>query len=60
MDKRTRDGKPGILSLGLVLPPNVVGIDVDAYDGKQGLVTLKSWADELGEFSADLYRDGAH
>ena len=32
------NGNPGILSLGLVLPPDIEGIDVDAYDGKRGLV----------------------
>lgn len=48
VDDRIRDGKAGILSLGLVLPPNLVGIDVDGYDGKPGLATLKSWADEFG------------
>lgn len=41
--ERISSGTPGILSLGLVLPSDVIGIDVDAYDGKPGLDTLESW-----------------
>ena len=52
VDKRIAGGTAGVLSLGIVLPPDVVGIDVDGYDGKGGLDTLKSWADELGELPA--------
>lgn len=49
VETRIAEGTAGVLSLGVVLPPDVVGIDVDGYDGKPGLNTLKSWADELGE-----------
>ncbi|BBZ55900.1 AAA family ATPase [Mycolicibacterium phocaicum] len=41
-------GKQGVLSLGIVLPPNVLGVDVDDYGDKHGLQTLASWADQFG------------
>lgn len=44
-----QDGTPGVLSLGLVLPPDVVGFDVDAYDGKPGHSTLKTWRQRWGK-----------
>jgi hypothetical protein len=47
--KMMQDGTPGVLSLGLVLPPNVVGFDVDAYDGKPGRATLKAWRNQWGK-----------
>nr|WP_256736197.1 AAA family ATPase [Mycolicibacterium hippocampi] len=48
VEQRIGNGTAGILSLGLVLPADVVGIDVDAYDGKRGLETLQRWADDWG------------
>lgn len=41
-------GKQGVLSLGIVLPPNVLGVDVDDYGDKRGLTTLANWADQFG------------
>lgn len=41
-------GKQGVLSLGIVLPPNVLGVDVDDYGYKHGLQTLANWADQFG------------
>lgn len=41
-------GLPGVLSLGIVLPANVIAVDVDHYDDKHGLTTLAQWAQEFG------------
>lgn len=41
-------GTPGILGLAGRLPMGVLGIDVDAYGGKQGLETLKKWEKTWG------------
>lgn len=46
--KRIRNGTPGILSLGERLPEPVLGIDVDAYDGKKGRQTLEEWTAQFG------------
>lgn len=35
-------------NLGLRMPPGVIGIDVDAYDGKQGKTTLAELEDKAG------------
>lgn len=35
-------------NLGLRMPPGVIGIDVDAYDGKKGAVTLAELEDKAG------------
>ena len=35
-------------NLGLRMPPGVIGIDVDAYDGKQGTATLAELEDKAG------------
>lgn len=42
------EGKQGVLSLGIVLPTNVLGVDVDDYGNKHGLTTLANWADQFG------------
>ena len=39
-------------NVGLRLPENVIGIDVDAYDGKQGAETLAAKVAEWGELPA--------
>lgn len=41
-------GTAGILALGERLPAGVLGIDVDAYDGKNGKVTLEDWERQWG------------
>lgn len=45
--KRSRS-TPGVLALGERLPEGVLGIDVDAYDGKNGGQTLADWEAEFG------------
>jgi hypothetical protein len=47
-DNRRRNGTPGILALGERLPAGVLGIDVDAYDGKNGKQTLEKWERQWG------------
>jgi hypothetical protein len=47
-ENRLRSGTPGILALGERLPAGVLGIDVDAYDGKNGKQTLEDWAQQWG------------
>lgn len=47
-ENRLRNGTPGILALGERLPAGVLGIDVDAYDGKNGKQTLEDWAQQWG------------
>lgn len=47
-DHRRRNGTPGILGLGERLPAGVLGIDVDAYDGKNGKATLEDWERQWG------------
>lgn len=39
----------GHASLGLRVPTDVLVVDVDAYDGKRGLVTLEWVTDQVGE-----------
>lgn len=41
-------GVSGLLSLGVRLPAGVLGIDVDAYDGKNGKQTLADWEAQFG------------
>jgi hypothetical protein len=36
-------------NLGLRMPPGVIGIDVDDYDGKTGAVTLRELEDKAGQ-----------
>ncbi|MDR3658505.1 MAG: AAA family ATPase [Mycobacterium sp.] len=43
-----REGTPGILALAERLPEGVLGIDVDAYDGKNGEQTLADWEAQFG------------
>lgn len=43
---------PGILALGERLPKGVIGIDVDAYDGKNGAQTLGDWEAQFGPLPA--------
>jgi hypothetical protein len=38
----------GEVNLGIRCPPGVIGIDVDAYDGKRGLVTIAELEARLG------------
>jgi hypothetical protein len=45
-------GVGGILALGQRLPEGVLGIDVDAYDGKNGEQTLASWETQFGPLPA--------
>lgn len=40
-------------NIALRLPPGVVGIDVDAYEGKDGMVTLNELRARLGPWRAD-------
>ncbi|WP_164681202.1 AAA family ATPase [Mycobacterium intracellulare] len=47
-ENRRRNGTPGILALGERLPAGVLGVDVDAYDGKNGKQTLEDWAQQWG------------
>lgn len=47
-ENRLCTGTPGILALGERLPAGVLGIDVDAYDGKNGKQTLADWAQKWG------------
>src|SRR6185369_3926809 len=51
--KRANAGKlnfpPG--NIGLRLPPNVIGIDVDLYDGKMGAETLADAEERWGELA---------
>ena len=42
----------GVLALGERLPLGVLGIDVDAYDGKKGGQTLAQWASDFGPLPA--------
>ncbi|WP_160110856.1 bifunctional DNA primase/polymerase [Mycolicibacterium houstonense] len=42
------NGTAGILALGERLPAGVLGIDVDAYDGKNGKTTLEDWERQWG------------
>lgn len=42
------NGTAGILALGERLPAGVLGIDVDAYDGKNGKATLEDWERQWG------------
>jgi hypothetical protein len=46
---RWRAGEEGRRNIGLRLHDGVIGIDVDAYDGKQGAGTLAKAEAELGE-----------
>lgn len=46
--ERLRRGEPGFLNPGARLPRGVVGIDVDAHDGKTGATTLGAWERRLG------------
>jgi hypothetical protein len=46
--QRMAGGTEGILALGQRLPAGVLGIDVDAYDGKNGAATLEHWAARWG------------
>lgn len=46
--QRSNNGTPGILALGERLPAGVLGIDVDAYDGKNGKATLQDWERQWG------------
>lgn len=39
----------GSASLGVRVPPDVLVVDVDAYDGKKGAETLEWWVDQVGE-----------
>ncbi|PIJ35211.1 hypothetical protein BMW24_008790 [Mycobacterium heckeshornense] len=45
---RIRNGERGILNIGTRMPVGVVGIDVDAYDGKRGLNTIGEHEARLG------------
>ncbi|WP_166906172.1 bifunctional DNA primase/polymerase [Mycobacterium sp. DL440] len=46
--KALAQGVSGVLSLGVRLPAGVLGIDVDAYDGKNGKATLEDWERQFG------------
>ncbi|MEX3644340.1 bifunctional DNA primase/polymerase [Mycolicibacterium porcinum] len=46
--QRSNGDSPGILALGERLPAGVLGIDVDAYDGKNGKATLEDWERRWG------------
>lgn len=41
-------------NIALRLPPNVIGLDVDNYDGKLGAATLMQWTSDLGELPPTL------
>ena len=41
-------GIPGVLNLGIRFPVDVLGIDVDAYDGKRGRETLHALEEQRG------------
>lgn len=45
-------GYRGDHNIAIRLPPGVVGIDVDAYDGKAGAATLASLDSQLGPWTA--------
>src|SRR6185312_13252040 len=45
---RRGNGAFGILALGERLPAGVLGIGVDAYDGKNGKATLTNWETQFG------------
>ncbi|WP_260932194.1 bifunctional DNA primase/polymerase [Mycolicibacterium llatzerense] len=49
---------PGVLSLGVRCPLGVLGIDVDAYDGRSGAETLDRWRSQFGPLPA-TYRVSA-
>lgn len=46
--ERRRLGEPGVLNPGARMPKGVIGIDVDAYDGKSGATTLAAHERRLG------------
>lgn len=50
--KRITNGEAGVLALGQRLPAGVLGIDVDAYDGKNGAETLRDWETRFGPLPA--------
>gem|GEM_PF-1156995 len=50
--ERCGNGTAGILALGERLPQGVLGIDVDAYDGKNGQRTLSDWEAQFGPLPA--------
>lgn len=45
---RIRDGSRGVLNLGMRMPLGGLGIDIDAYDGKLGLDTIREHEARLG------------
>lgn len=47
-ENRRGNGAYGILALGERLPAGVLGIDVDAYDGKNGKQTVEDWERQWG------------
>ncbi len=61
--ERARNRETGVLSLGLVLPTSVIGIDVDMYNGKLGGELLEQWRNDLGElpptFTTTARSDGS-
>ena len=48
VDTDIRRSIQGILAVATRMPKDVIGIDVDGYDGKEGFETLKSWTDAYG------------
>ena len=63
--KRIREGERGILNLGAALPAGVIGLDVDQYDEKHGLDTIREREARLGALpptyvvTARPYREGS-
>ena len=49
MRRMVKRGERGITNLGNRLPPCEIGLDVDAYDGKRGLITLAEHEARLGK-----------
>lgn len=46
------DDREGRGNIALRLPVDIIGVDVDAYDGKRGAATLAAMEDELGALPA--------
>lgn len=46
--KKIANGQRGILSLGIVMPDNVLAMDVDAYQGEHVGAKLEYWAEQFG------------
>ena len=63
--KRIREGHRGILNLGIALSAGVIGLDVDHYDDKHGLDTIREYETRLGALpptyvvTARPYREGS-